>query len=150
MAEKVFFTSPVSDTIPLAEMIGKEELLYYANVGVFCEKYLVTNQFKNLLATLNNGERMVVLKGPKGVGKSATLGALTAVSQLPTFLCGVKCSEGRIWQRYLRNLTNQSSPTTKKPHLDPGEFHSCVPLCTLALAEELSRLHEASDTQAFC
>ena len=132
MAAKVLFTCPVSATISLKNL-GKEEKLYYASVGVFCEDYVITKQFKKLLTTLTSGERVVVLRGPKGVGKSVTLGALTAISQLPTFLCAVKSSEGGIWQLYLQKLVDQAGLAPKKAHLDPGEF---LFLCTLSLRVE--------------
>ena len=40
---------------------------------------MITDQFKNLLTILNSGKRVVVLLGPKCVGKSVNLGALTVV-----------------------------------------------------------------------
>ena len=133
MATNELFTCPESATISLTH-IEKEEKLYYAHVGVFCEKYVITKHFKNLLTTLNSGHRVVVLRGPKGVGKSATLGALTAISHFPTFLCAVKSSQGWIWQQYLKKLVDHSSPFPKKATLDQGEVRF---LCVDSLASGL-------------
>ena len=93
------FRYPDGSTISF-EGFSETETDYYAEAGVLCVgEYVITEGFRNLLKTLNGGEKAVVLQGPKGVGKSAALGALTVVSRLLTVLFSV-C--GRQWfQRYL-------------------------------------------------
>ena len=102
---------------------------YYSEVGVLCVgEYVITDGFLNLLKTLNGGKKVIVIQGPKGVGKSVALGAVTVVSRLPTILFSV-CGS-RWFQSYLSETANKiladnnedgvSSP--KKFHLDPGKF----------------------------
>ena len=77
--------------------------------------------------TLNDGEKVVVIQGPKGVGKSVSLGALTVVSRLPTILfsvCGSTWFQSYLSEKARKILAdNKNEPSTpKKFHLDPGKF----------------------------
>ena len=68
----------------------------------------------------------VVLKGPKGVGKSATLGALACISTCPTCVYPVHRSEGFV----INTPTNGTeAPQSKKRKLEGGEYRLLVSVC---------------------
>ena len=66
---------------------------------------MVTKQFKELVNALNlKKTQIVVLKGPKGVGKSVTLVALAALTRQPCLLYSVLGTSSGRFSEYVQAL----------------------------------------------
>ena len=98
---------------------------------------MVTKQFKSLAQKLNeDGPCIVVLTGPKGVGKTTSLCALAAVCKSPYILYSLQAS--RYFPSYFKSCfdipipddaefaseaeSEQPGPSTKKRKIAIGEF----------------------------
>ena len=81
-----------------------------------CGKFVITRQYRELLIRLNKpGRQRIVLRGPKGVGKSVTLGTLAAASLYPTLVyCGA--------EHLLINRPTEPQPAKRPKVEDTGEF----------------------------
>jgi hypothetical protein len=69
--------------LDLSEYLGKMEYGgSYINSslgGMADKKFVITEQFRSLLKKLNSGEKLIPIRGPKGVGKSLALSAIAAL-----------------------------------------------------------------------
>ena len=100
-----FFHVPdVGEVLTL--MFGPCAEIYFAELGLLSHRqYVVTEQLVNVLKGFNTGTfTRLVLKGPKGVGKSAALVALARLCQKP---CIIYSPEGYTvaFLRYLEELS---------------------------------------------
>ena len=106
-------------SIPFNSIDSNDVCRYYADGG-YDGPFVVTEQFKDLLRTLDEGkERCLLLAGPKGVGKTASLFAVSSLSiHRPCLVYYLNADPNRfrayasfLYQRY-------EPPATKKAKLD--------------------------------
>ena len=74
-------TIPFDLTSIPSDAIDSDVIRYYEDGG-YTQRFVVTKQFKDLLGILDEGhERKIALLGPKGVGKTSSLFAVSILSK---------------------------------------------------------------------
>ncbi len=115
------FSVPISSDTTLSLSRGTCESEFFDRAGLddtgaMRGKYVITKQYWELLIHLNTpGRQRIVLRGPKGVGKSVTLGALAANSIPPTLVYCVGA------KHLLINMPIAPQPAKRAKVEDTGE-----------------------------
>ena len=126
----VFKLQDGTSSLSLKSMFSYEERCYLGLAGIYCNTFVITETFRGLLKTLNDNvhrKMMYVFKGPKGVGKSAALGALAALCTWPTVVYSLRGGENHLLLRYQPSdedgatAESDESPPKKKPNHGDGE-----------------------------
>lgn len=105
--------------VMLKESLMEDEVLYnYISVAGLinvCEKYIVTDVFEQLTSKIES-ENMIILRGPKGCGKSLSLITLLNHIQLQKNVLYITANtlklynKGVIVKRYFKNILKTELP----------------------------------------
>ena len=115
------FIGDFGDSATLNIGLTESERRYFqiAGVGGTDGRFIVTQQFKDLASQLNGAQishETLVLKGPKGVGKSATLGALATLCRRPCILYSIQVSSNSAtFREYFTALYGKYQDLTDPP-----------------------------------
>ena len=114
-------------TISLSNKFSTADKFLLRVAQVYCDEFVITAQFKEVVRKLNEEEfkkkkrSKFVLTGPKGVGKSVTLGALACICTRPTFVYSTHNSEALVIEPPPPMNEGAQPPQSKKIKLGGGE-----------------------------
>ena len=124
----LFDMPPESEKISLSNKFSTDDKVLLDVAQVYCDEFVITAQFKEVVRKLNDEEELkkekkskFVLKGPKGVGKSVTLGALACICTRSTFVYSTHSSEALVIEPPPPMNEGSQPPQSKKIKLGGGE-----------------------------
>ena len=103
------------------------------------QDFVITEAFRDVVKSINSGDRKIVIDGPTGVGKSMALAAIETLyraGERPCFVWSSRVISGPSFDNYVRSIYEEAGNVSGFPHrilqyiLPHPSKHICLKFCT--------------------